>query len=85
VKNKFLSEEEYQEFLSEQHHYYETVPLKNIAYDLLSKYGFNDGDDILSEIRCFAKTFAIKNGGEKVQYLTFSFPLSPLSSSIFIF
>ncbi|MBM3236258.1 hypothetical protein FJZ31_08165 [Candidatus Poribacteria bacterium] len=50
MKSKFLSEEEYHQFLSEQRHYYETVPLKNIALDLLSKYGFNDGDDIPSEL-----------------------------------
>ena len=55
VKNKFLSEKEYQEFLSEQRHYFETVPLTNIAHDLLSKYGFNDGDDIPSEIRDIIK------------------------------
>jgi len=50
MKNKFLSEQEYQEFLSERRHYFETVPLTSIFYDLLSKYGFNDGDDIPSEL-----------------------------------
>jgi len=50
MENKFLKEEEYQEYLSEQRQYYETVELKHIAYSLLSKYGFNDGDDIPSEI-----------------------------------
>ena len=55
MKNRFLSEKEYQEFLSEQRHYFETVPLKNITHNLLSKYGFNDGDDIPSEIRNIIK------------------------------
>ena len=50
MKSKFVSKEEHQEFLAEQRHYYETVSLKNIAHQLLSRYGFNDGDNIPSEI-----------------------------------
>ncbi len=48
MKSEFLSKEEYQEFLAEQRHYYEAMPLKRIARDLISRYGFNE--DIPSEI-----------------------------------
>lgn len=50
MKSKFLSDEEYQEFLDEKRRYYETVSLDFIAHSLLSKYGFNDGDSIPHEI-----------------------------------
>lgn len=50
MKNKFLSEQEHQELLFEKRHYFETVPLTSISYDLLSKYGFNDGDDVPPEL-----------------------------------
>ena len=50
MKSKFLSEKEYEEFLAERRHYFESVPLKDITYDLLSKYGFSDGDSIPGEI-----------------------------------
>ena len=51
MKSKFLSDEEYQEFLDEKRRYYETISLDSIAHSLLSKYGFIDGDSIPYEIR----------------------------------